>query len=558
MSEENSSNQNQEINDSFHQLLKDKDFATLLNQILQNIDIDALDSEKKTGLWNAVLDEELNLVDFLIANNANIEVSHGGKNLIHLSLEKNNYAILELLLWSGLKTLVNTQNPMKIFPIQHATSLGNEKIVALLIEFGANPNVMDNLGNTALNKAFESKNEKIADTLSKAQDLDIEHKNSKGESYLYQAVATGHKNATVNLVCNGADIHETLENGKSILDFASEIDNSEIADLLGEIDSISSQLNAQELEMDGHIPTMSHFQEIDEETGELTTNQGLQWGSGDVVIFKGNGYERDKMTIVKGDGFIKNDMKIIKGEPWTKEEMVVIRGSGPEKEAYAVIRGNGGPMTENELRGNYGTEHIVTKFITKKENMEPAQAPTPDVQKVKSSTPPPQEEQKKLTAKEIRELLLVGCFKGQLPIIQHAIKEGADVNARHKDGQTTIMLAMRSNNTQILDFLIQEGAKVNMKLPDGRTPLTTAILSKNVGMCKYLLEKGAAQQSKYKGLSPLMIATTMGQAQMVQLLVQHGADINERNIKGQTALILAKAKKLTQIAEFLTRVKNGK
>jgi hypothetical protein len=55
------------------------------------------------------------------------------------------------------------------------------------------------------------------------------------------------------------------------------------------------------------------------------------------------------------------------------------------------------------------------------------------------------------------------------------------------------------------------------------------------------------------GVTALMGASRLGRADVVSLLLAHGADVNLRNANGETALKLAADSRHTAVVELLTK-----
>lgn len=80
--------------------------------------------------------------------------------------------------------------------------------------------------------------------------------------------------------------------------------------------------------------------------------------------------------------------------------------------------------------------------------------------------------------------------------IDKLIKNGADVNAKDKDGGTPLMLAsLGSLNSDAVKALIKAGANVNAKNNEGFTPLMLAAIY-NPDALKILIKAGADVNAK--------------------------------------------------------------
>ncbi|KAL7677270.1 hypothetical protein ACOME3_003507 [Neoechinorhynchus agilis] len=196
--------------------------------------------------------------------------------------------------------------------------------------------------------------------------------------------------------------------------------------------------------------------------------------------------------------------------------------------------------------------------------------------------------------------LLVACMKNFESIIVALLKEsrtGADPNLPNERGSTPFLAICQHNNLEMAKLLIEHGArydvetfnlyggKINclivaaesgsfevLKLlvergldpnyeiqgtgeTSGRTPLFCACAKGYLDIVQYLVDHGAdVNSTERSGLSCIHIATTMGHIDIVRYLVEKGADVNQSfSIDGQqaNALELANAQNRQDIVELL-------
>lgn len=153
--------------------------------------------------------------------------------------------------------------------------------------------------------------------------------------------------------------------------------------------------------------------------------------------------------------------------------------------------------------------------------------------------------------KDGKTVLMLAANKGSLPIVEIALKEGADVNDTDTIDMSALMLASRGGFVDIVTKLIQSGATVENRNVNGMTALMLAVQSQKPEVVDALIANGANVNTKDDwGNTPLMLAAG-GQPGIVQSLLKAGADVNVRNSIGKTALGLAVAKKNEAVAAQL-------
>ncbi|KAE8155613.1 ankyrin repeat-containing domain protein [Aspergillus tamarii] len=107
---------------------------------------------------------------------------------------------------------------------------------------------------------------------------------------------------------------------------------------------------------------------------------------------------------------------------------------------------------------------------------------------------------------------------------------GIEVDSKDSSGRTPLWCAADRMNISLVRQLQERGADCNTVACCGYTPLAWAALHSNVPKAELLL--GVADiQVKAKGsdeVPPLWAACYAGNVEMVDLLLKHGADINER------------------------------
>jgi ankyrin repeat protein len=139
----------------------------------------------------------------------------------------------------------------------------------------------------------------------------------------------------------------------------------------------------------------------------------------------------------------------------------------------------------------------------------------------------------------------------QKTLLQILIDNGANVNFRKSDGATPLFHAKK----EIADILISNGANPNLTSNDGSTILHSA-LDKNT--VEFLLGVGLPINAKNDSLEiPLHSYVYFG-SDLVELAIDNGADVNQRNKWGHTPLInLAMTEVLVKDEDIVDSIKTA-
>jgi len=148
---------------------------------------------------------------------------------------------------------------------------------------------------------------------------------------------------------------------------------------------------------------------------------------------------------------------------------------------------------------------------------------------------------------------------GDLAMVKSLIREGADVNAKDKAGQTPLFWAVLADNNDVAKFIIAKGADVNAKDILGHTPLNFVVYSRGKkDMVELLISKGADVNAKdsHTGVIPLHSASFLGQKDVAELLIAKGSNVNAKTpigslVGGMTPLHFAAKHGRKDVAELL-------
>jgi len=135
------------------------------------------------------------------------------------------------------------------------------------------------------------------------------------------------------------------------------------------------------------------------------------------------------------------------------------------------------------------------------------------------------------------ELLHAAVEKGYLKTVEEHLKYGIDVNKLYKSKYgihyMPLHFATKNKQEEVAKLLISYGADVNAQDETGKPPIFYAVLNADLKITKLLLTNKANIKDNPKLLN---IAVWSECRETVQVLLEHGADVNTRDECGRTAL----------------------
>lgn len=152
---------------------------------------------------------------------------------------------------------------------------------------------------------------------------------------------------------------------------------------------------------------------------------------------------------------------------------------------------------------------------------------------------------------DIHEAAASGKFENVAAL---AAQNPAAINSYSADGFTPLALAAFFGHREAAQWLLANGADVNAvaKNPTGYTALTGAVARGDAEIVRLLLSHGANAAHRYGGgSSALHEAAAGGKLEIAKLLLDHGADLSARTDDGQTPLSMADSKGQTDAAALL-------
>jgi len=143
------------------------------------------------------------------------------------------------------------------------------------------------------------------------------------------------------------------------------------------------------------------------------------------------------------------------------------------------------------------------------------------------------------TAGTADTVLQIATKYNKLEVVQALLETGADPNAKNsKTGRTALYYAAGFGHLEVVKALIAKKAHINQTDNDGNMPLRSAAIHGKVDVVQALLEAGAEPNAKNSktGLTALHEAAAYGHLEVIEALIDARADINQTDNDGNTPL----------------------
>jgi uncharacterized protein len=163
---------------------------------------------------------------------------------------------------------------------------------------------------------------------------------------------------------------------------------------------------------------------------------------------------------------------------------------------------------------------------------------------------------------------------GSAPVVARLLAAGANPNAALLAGETPLMVAARAGKADVVGQLIAKGANVDARGSRGQTALMWAASQKHPDVVNVLLENRADIQARsdvwnevmavsphgyldynraipHGGDTALMFAARVGDLASARTLVSHGANVDDADAWGVSAVTMAAHAGYTALVQFL-------
>ena len=494
----------------------------------ENADVNIQEEDGYTALMLASQKGHTEVAEILLKQNAEVNIQTKiGSTALMLAIQNGHIDIAELILKANAD--INIQNKNGVTALMLASQNGDTRIAEILLKEKADVNVQEKDGYTALMLASQNGHTDIAELLLKAN-ADVKIQNKDGVTALILASQSGHTRIAEILLKESAVINIQAKNGGTALMIASQNGHTRIAEiLLKENAEVNIQTKI------GSTALMLAIQ-----NGHIDIAELILKANADINIQNKNGVTALMLASQNGDTRI--------AEILLKEKADV---NVQEKDGYTALI----------LASQNGHANIAELLLKANADV--------NVQKINGVT-----------------ALMLASQNGHAQVVDLLVEELVDIDAQEKSGKTALMLASINGHLQVAECLLQSHADPHVLAYDGSIAFSLAAYSGNRDLVNMLLDKAEPTTDEIEkaivtscyggqptlitslsnklthltndqrelldscvkgdlgaviwktldspdtplvlGLTPLMVASSCGHVDIVDALIQAGADVNKQ------------------------------
>ena len=441
---------------------------------------------------------------------------------LHVACKKSDLNLIEGLIKHGADP--NAIDEFGNTPLMLAVkNNSNKNVLSVLTQYGCDPNTKDNDGNSPLHVACIKGNLDVVKTLI-SHGADQNSLDSNINTPITLAVKNGWEEVALTLIREyGCDPYTKDSHGRSLLHLALEKRRYNLFETL--MNTYNFDLNARDNFNETPLMLAVKYESIMRETSVSKNFHHLLL---EEVLLHGKLMHDTPLGAIKPEELVSNVIRQYNVDPNLKyaEDDDTLFMKAVRYERCEIMK---------LLISDYGCDPNIKGFFP----------------------------------------LHVACKKGDLSLVETLITHGADLNAKDEHGYAPLMTAVEYGRYEIIkslidhgcvkryfplhvactigDFslvqtLITNGIDLNAKDEHGYTPLMTAVEYQRHEIVKLLICNYGCD---IKGCFPLHVACKVGNLRSIQTLITHGADLNAKDEHGHTPLMTAVEYQRHEIVKLL-------
>ena len=525
-------------------------------------------------------------VRFLLKLGGNVDHCNEQRTTaLMLASERRHEQVVQTLVSAGAN--VNTHNNEGWTALIIASQNGHTQVVEQLLKENADVNIQSKNGWTALMIASQNGHIQVVKQLLK-EHADVNIQENEGWTALMIASRYGHTQVVEQLLKEDADVNIKTNDGYTALIIASDSYHSQVVErLLKEHADVNIQHNngwtaLMVASQNGHTQVV---EQLLKEHADVNIQNKNGWTA--LMLASQNGHTQVVEQLLKE----RADVNIQNKNGWTA--LMVASQNGHTQVVEQLLKEHADVNVQNKegvtalmKASQYGHTQVVEQLLKEDADV--------NIRNRKGVT-----------------ALMLASANGHTQVVELLAKELIDIDVVMKDGSTALMLACNYGHVEVAECLLQSFADPHIIAYNGSTAFSLAAYSGNNDLVNMLLDKaepttdeiekavvtscygghptlitflskklphltndqrelldtcvkgdlggvimktlGSPDTPLVLGLTPLMVASSCGHVDIVDALIQAGADVNKQESHfGLTPLFFAvSGGKSTSITETL-------
>ncbi|XP_048244321.1 uncharacterized protein LOC125376312 isoform X2 [Haliotis rufescens] len=447
----------------------------------------------RTAAMRAAVNGHQSLFDLLVSSQADLTlVDADGDSLLHLACQGGNTAIVQHVL---SPSNINSRGRYGWTAAMKAAVTGHQSVFDLLVSNQADLTLVSISGDSLLHLACRGGNTAIVQHVLTPSNI-----NSRGEygrTAAMRAAVSGHQSVFDLLVSNQADLTLVDADGDSLLHLACRGGNTAIVQ---------------------HVLTPSNINS----RGEYGRTAAMRAAvSGHQSVFDLLVSNQADLTLVDADG----------------DSLLHLACEGGNT---AIVKHVLTPSNINS-RGEYGRTAAMRAAVSGHQSVFDLLVSN----------------QADLTLVDADgdSLLHLACEGGKTAIVKHVLTT-SDINSRGQYGWTAAMKAAVNGHQSLFDLLVSSQADLTLVDADGDSLLHLACHGGNTAIVQHVLSPSNINIRGSEGYTPVMKAVFHGHRDVVDLLVQHKADLTLLTDSNEDIECVAQMRGHPTLAKYLQTVKH--
>ena len=455
----------------------------------------------------------LDTVKLLLQAGANVNATTKTTTATPLAMaadatNENDTSILELL----LKSQADVNVPMETTPLMRAAFDNKKKVAALLLAANSNVNEVSQSSNvTALMfAAAVGATDIVKMLLDHGANVHLKHFPANGDA-LFEAAINGSTPVVELLLASSADLMTRDEDNLTCLHAAAEYGNVEVSEMF-----IDKGIPIDTIAGPGSTPLMHAVSTNRSEVVEML----LRRGANPNIVTNASSAYLEKMLLDGTKDPYEHQMSALMFAsrlnllPIVK--MLVESGAGVD--VNLVDAQNKTALSHAASNNSLNVVNYLVQAGADPNTVLFGNAETGD-----------------------QSILLYAVVNNHTSLALELLKRGADGSYADEDGVTIATHAAFLGNHQVVEQLLATNSDVSSGNAEGTDPLIAASAEGHLEIVSALLQSKRVDSKArdIDGTTALMAASVRGHKQVATLLINAGANVNEQNIEGHTALMFA-------------------